>query len=370
MTGLLAQQESGQVDMARLRADRRRRLFDAMAAHGLDALVLGRAADVAFASGARQLWTAGARPFGPGCVVVASTGHVHLLSTWDEGVPPEIGHDDLFGLKWNPANLLGSLSAIPGIEQARRVGTDSYSPGFEQFLAAVAPDAEIVDAGPALGEARSAKSEDEVALIERAVAVAEAALTAMDDAVEPGATERDLMRAYLAAISRLGCMQPPTEGVACATPRSGPVTLRRLTSERQLGPGQLVVLNPSALYAGYEGGLGRTVAVGEVSPAAARLAARAREVLDAAIDRCRAGARGADLRSDDAAVIAYGLGLGVEAPVIGADVGGDAELRSGMVLSVQAWVAEEGVGGVLQRDAVHVVDGTPRVLSRYRSELV
>jgi len=51
-------------------------------------------------------------------------------------------------------------------------------------------------------------------------------------------------------------------------------------------------------------------------------------------------------------------------------VGGDAELRSGMVLSVQAWVAEEGVGGVLQRDAVHVVDGTPRVLSRYRSELV
>jgi len=25
---------------------------------------------------------------------------------------------------------------------------------------------------------------------------------------------------------------------------------------------------------------------------------------------------------------------------------------------------------VLQRDAVHVVDGTPRVLSRYRSELV
>ena len=43
----------------------------------------------------------------------------------------------------------------------------------------------------------------------------------------------------------------------------------------------------------------------------------------------------------------------------------DAELRSGMVLSVQAWVAEEGVGGVLQRDVVHVVDGTPRIISRY-----
>ena len=369
MTGLLAQQESGQVDMARLRADRRQRLFSAMSRHGLDALILGRAADVAFASGARQLWTAGARPFGPGCVVVASTGQVHLLSTWDEGVPPEIGHDNLYGLKWNPANLLGSLAAIPGIESVRRVGTDSYSPGFEQFLAAFAPNAELVDAGPTLAQARGSKSEDEVALIERAVAVAEAALTAMDDAVEPGATERDLMRAYLVAISRLGCMQPPTEGVACATPRSGPVTLRRLASNRQLGPGQLVVLNPSALYAGYEGGVGRTVAVGDVSPPAARLAARAREVLDAMIDRCRAGARGADLRSDDATVLVHGLGLGVEEPVIGPAVGVDAELRTNMVLSVQAWVAEEGVGGVLERDVVHVLDGTPHVLSRYRSEL-
>jgi hypothetical protein len=36
---------------------------------------------------------------------------------------------------------------------------------------------------------------------------------------------------------------------------------------------------------------------------------------------------------------------------------------------VQAWVAEEGVGGALLRDAVHIVDGTPRVLSRYHSVL-
>ena len=66
MTGLLAQQESGRVDMSALREDRRRRLFDAMAAHGLDALILGRPANITFASGARQLWTSGARPFGPG----------------------------------------------------------------------------------------------------------------------------------------------------------------------------------------------------------------------------------------------------------------------------------------------------------------
>jgi len=369
MSGLLAQQESDRVDMTALRADRRGRLFAQMAAHGFDALILGRPADITFASGARQLWTSGARPFGPGCIVVAETGQVHLLSVWDEGIPPEIGHDSLFGLKWNPANLLGEIGAIPGLKAVKRVGTDSYGPGFEQFLAAVAPDAELFDAVPALTAARQSKSAAEIALIERAVAVAEASLTAMEDVAEPGATERDLLRAYLAASSRLGCTTPPTEGVVCATPRSGPVTLRRLPSDRLLGPGQLVALSPSALYAGYEGGVGRTIAIEGASSRAERLAARCRDALDAVIDRCRVGGRGADLRVDGADVLVHGLGLGAEPPVIGGHAGADAVLVGDMVLAVQAWVTEEGTGGVLLRDVVHLVDGTPRVLSRYGSTL-
>ena len=369
MTGLLANQETGTVDMAALRADRRARMFAAMEAHRLDALMLARPANIGFASGARQLWTSGARPFGPGCVVVASTGQVHLLSVWDEGVPPEIAHANLYGLKWNPVNLLGALAAIPGLAAARRVGTDSYGPGFEQFLAGCAPQAELVDATPAMTAARVSKSAEEVALVERAVAVAETALTAMADAVEPGATERDLLRAYLTSISAQGCPTPPTEGVVCATPRSGPVVLRRLPSERRLGPGQLVALDPGALYAGYEGGVGRTVAVEGASPGAQALAARCRDALDAVIDRCRAGARGSALRAEGADILVHGLGLGAEPPVVGNGAPGEAELVPGMVLSVQAWVAREGTGGVLLRDVVHVGDGTPRVLSRYASAL-
>ena len=49
-----------------------------------------------------------------GVVVLAATGQVHLLSVWDEGIPPEIPHANLFGLKWNPVNLLGEIAAIPG----------------------------------------------------------------------------------------------------------------------------------------------------------------------------------------------------------------------------------------------------------------
>ena len=109
------------VDDVALRADRRRRLFAAMGERDLDVLVLGRPAEVAFASGARQLWTAGSRPFGPACVAVRATGRTHLLSVSDHEVPPEVGHDDLFGLSWNPANIAASLGRIPGLREARRV---------------------------------------------------------------------------------------------------------------------------------------------------------------------------------------------------------------------------------------------------------
>ena len=43
----------------------------------------------------------------------------------------------------------------------------------------------------------------------------------------------------------------------------------------------------------------------------------------------------------------------------------DATIDEGMVLSVQSWVAEEGVGGCLQRGTVRVEGSGPSVLSRY-----
>src|SRR5690349_17115586 len=113
--------------MAKLRADRRRRVFATLDDQGLDALVLGRPSNVAYASGARTLWHAGTRPFGPACVVVAATGRVHLAAYTDHGVPPEIPREDLLGMTWNPSTRVEALAAIPGLDVARRVGTDGFS---------------------------------------------------------------------------------------------------------------------------------------------------------------------------------------------------------------------------------------------------
>lgn len=360
------------VDDEEVRADRRRRLFAAMAAHDLDVLLLGRPAEVAFATGARQLWTAGSRPFGPACLAVRATGRTHLLSVSDFDVPAEVGHDDLFGLSWNPANIAASLAAVPGLATARRLGTTSSSPGLPRLLAAVAPAAEVVDGAPAMWAARSPKSAAEVARIVAAGDIAGAGLAAMVDALRPGASERDLLAAYLATIAARGAPTPPTEGVVCATPAAGPVALRHLATAAPIERGQLVVLDPGAFHRGYEGGVGRTwVAGGEATEAQRGLAARCRGALDGVIAACRSGAAGSDLVAAWTAAgeppppvpLAHGLGLGAEPPVIGSGVGGASVLVTGTVLAVTGWVAEEGVGGFLERDLVLVGEGGPEVLT-------
>src|SRR5690606_23693712 len=95
------------VHFTQLRHDRRQRLLAEMDRLGLDVCFFGREANVRYACGARRLWTAGTRPFGPGCIVVRSTGAVHLMafSASYEGMPEEVGPDDFFSITWNPMNF-------------------------------------------------------------------------------------------------------------------------------------------------------------------------------------------------------------------------------------------------------------------------
>lgn len=400
-TGTMALPEGRRVDFNRLRRERRQRILEAMAAAGVDVLMLGRPANIAFTSGARQLWTSGTRPFSPACVVVAGTGRVHLLSTWDDGVPDEIPHGDLFGLSWNPAIATARLRSIDGLAAAKRVATDGWGPGTANQLAGLCPSAEVVDGGRVLRQARAAKSPDEMACLMTAAAAAEAGLTALGSALQPGITERELVGVYSEKMSSLGLACPPTEGVAwVATDSPRP---RRVPSDRRIEAGDLVALNPGASFAGYEVTVGRTRVAGASSAptpssplSQAALATRA--ALDAVIGVCLPGASGADLleawdrygRTPLYEPLAWGVGLGVEAPVIGPSgigqggtgqggtglggiglggIGRTAGIRAGATLAVQAWTYQDGVGGILEQDVIAVGPEGPTVLTRSRSGL-
>ena len=166
-------------DERSLRTGRRERALAQMEAHDLDILILGRQSNIRYVSGAQQLWVAGTRPFAPSCVLLRN-GAVHLLSTWDEGVPEDIPHENLYGIAWNPMNTIENLRKIPGAATARRVGSDALSPGFAQLLPMAFPNAELVDGEPAIRAARRIKTAEEIATLRESVRVAEVGLVEGD----------------------------------------------------------------------------------------------------------------------------------------------------------------------------------------------
>lgn len=354
-----------------LRTGRRERALAQMETHDLDVLVLGRQANVRYVTGAPQLWVAGTRPFAPICVLVRATGEIHLNSSWDEGIPEEIGHDHLYGLAWNPMTLIDVLKKIDGAATARRVGTDAISPTFAQLLPIAFPNAELVDAETAMKAARRTKTADELRALRGALGVAERGLAAAVSELAVGTTEQALNGVLMEAMTAGGYSTSATQDGAWITSREHAWRVGR--RDRRIAEGDLVAFAAGALADGYVGEVGRTWPVGDV-PGADALFGRSNELWERLIDVCRPGASAADLLTAYEAAgealppipVAHGLGLGFDPPVISPDLpqtSADERLDPGAVLAVTAYVWEPGVGAVFHRDAVLIGDDGPEVLT-------
>src|SRR5580692_319254 len=342
-----------------LRTGRRERAMVQMEKHDLDVLVLGRQANVRYVSGAPQLWVAGTRPFGPTCVVIRETGAIHLLSTWDEGVPDDIPHENLYGIAWNPMNTISVLKGIDGAVDAKRVGTDALSPGFAQLLPLAFPNAELVDGELAMRAARRIKTAEEVVSLREAIRVAEVGLAAAVAELRAGISEKTLAGVLLEAMAAGGVSTPATQDAAWVTSREHP--WRRASDDGIVRAGDLVAFSAGVLDGGYTGEVGRTWPVGEPD-GAADLYRRWDALWHKLYEACQPGEPAIDLLAAYQAAgeemppmpIARGLGLGFDPPVVSQHLPATAaeeRLEAGMVLAVTGYVWQSGVGAVFGREA-------------------
>jgi Xaa-Pro dipeptidase len=354
-----------------LRTGRRERALAQMEKHDLDVLVLGRQANVRYVSGTPQLWVAGTRPFAPTCVIVRKTGAIHLLSTWDEGVPDDIPHENLYGISWNPMNTIANLQRIEGASTAKRVGTDALSPGFAQLLPTAFPNAELVDGELAMRAARRIKTAKEVTVLRESIRVAEAGLAAAVAELRPGISEKALAGALLEAMAAGGVSTPSTQDAAWVTSREHP--WRRASADGLVRDGDLVAFSAGVLDGGYTGEVGRTWPVGDVN-GSADLYRRWDALWDRLYEACQPGAPAIDLLAAYQAAgeqlppmpIARGLGLGFDPPVVTQHLPATAaeeQLEPGMVLAVTGYVWQSGVGAVFGREAVLITPDGPEVLT-------
>ncbi len=299
---------------------RRDRVLGAMAAAGLDVLVLGRQDNTGYACGMRRLWTAGTRPFGAGCIVVGATGRVHALSSWDDGIEPPMSFDDLYPLTWNPRIMAESMAAIDGLAESRLIGVDELTPSFQRAASHFAPRAEVVAADNLMAGVRRHKLPAEIEAIAGACAAAAAgvdAAVAARDGADPAA-------AAIAALAA-GGVTVPSSGVQ---------------AERRDGG---LAVDVGVIRDLYEGGVGGLFVDSRRAGSAALTQA------------CRADASHNDLSTAATSPdwLVRGLGMGFEQPVIGPQIGLGEQLEAGMVLSVS-----DGD----RRDVVHVTADGPAVL--------
>ena len=350
-------------DDASLRVARRARVLTEMEAAAIDVLVVGREGNARYVSGAPRLWTAGSRAFGPGCVLVRATGSVHLLSTWDEGIPDDIPHEHLYGISFNATNFVKALQRIEGAATVRTVATDALTPSSARLLPTAFPSAELVDGEPLLRRVRRVKTPEEVDAIRVSVGVAERALGEAVVALAPGVTERQLTGVFMEAMASAGVTTPATQDVAWITSRRDP--WHRVSRDEAVEPGDLVAFDAGVIMGGYSGELGRTHAVDGDVAIDRGLSQSWDELWDRLLVACRPGAPLTELLDAYEAAgvppppmpVARGLGLGFDLPLATHALprtAAEQHLEPGMVLALTAYVWKEGVGAYYGQEPVVV----------------
>ncbi|MDP8969073.1 MAG: Xaa-Pro peptidase family protein [Actinomycetota bacterium] len=268
------------------------------------------------------------------------------------------------------------------LEAGTTLGLESHDVSWDRArrLADLLGEVTVVPAPGHVEALRAVKDPDEIAVLRRACAVADAAFSGLPEWLAPGLTERDVAVRLERDMVDLGAADRSFETIVASGPNSA-VPHHRPT-RRVLERGDVVELDYGALVDGYHSDMTRVLCLGEPIRALREVFAVVRSAQEAGLAAC---VDGAEAQAVDAAcrdVIAeaghgdrfvhgtgHGLGLEIhEDPYLGP--GAAATLRSRMVVTVEPGVYLPGVGGVRIEDALAVTTGDPDVLTCTPKDLV
>jgi Xaa-Pro aminopeptidase len=221
---------------------------------------------------------------------------------------------------------------------------------------------------------RRTKDEGEVALIERACAIAGEALAAVTPMLAQRPTEADVRDELDYRMRRLGADGPSYDTIVATGPEGASRPHHR-PGTAVIEEGHTVVIDVGALVDGYHSDMTRTFVVGEPNPLQQEVYAVVAEAQQAGLDTVRAGVELAVLDAACREVIAeagfgpwfsHGTGHGVgllihEDPFVNATATGT--LQRGDVVTVEPGVYRVDLGGVRIEDLVLVTDAGCRLLT-------
>lgn len=277
--------------------------------------------------------------------------------------------------------FIDTLTDVVRARGLRRIGFESESVTVKQhrdYADRLTP-AEILPI-EGVDRLRWIKDTDELARIERAVAIADAAFAHVQPLLRSGAVERDIAVELEFFMRRNGAEKEAFESIVASGPRSALPHGR--AADRALQSGDLVTLDFGAIYRGYVSDCTRTVVLGQASAKHQEIYGTVLAAQQAALAGIRPGMTGKAADAIARTIIAeagygdafghslgHGVGLVVhEGPSLSPRE--EAELAPGMVVTVEPGIYLPGWGGVRIEDlAVITVDGC-RSLTRTPKDLL
>src|SRR5215467_6996142 len=300
-------------------------------------------------------------------------------SSWRAWVPPMRGAmPDATGIPDALATMVFEELQARGLEK-EPVGMDV--PDMTTLLALQRKGLHITDSQPIMLEARKIKTEDELALLDHAAGIVDAAYEEIYRMLRPGVRENEVVAAAMKVLFELG-----SEHVEAINAISGdrcnphPHTF----ADRLLRPGDQAFFDIIHSFMGYRTCYYRTFNVSYATPSQIDAYKRCREWLDNAIERVRPGATTAEIAevwptaqdigmADERAAfgLQFGHGLGVglyESPMISRLHSFDdpVELEEGMVFALETYcAASDGRSAARIEEEVLVTADGPEILTRF-----
>ena len=382
-------------DLARMRADRRRRLHDRLESLDASAAVLLGTTNVRWATGARVPAADQGRAghFRNVAVIVSGDPVPHVLTHVPEGVPPDHPADHVHaGLDLETDRDATALAAVVADLAPGRLVLDEWTMPLRAALAGVPVDDAVMNL---MAPVKLVKSGDELACIRAAQQINETAMLDVRAALRPGMRQSALSGVFLRRVMELGTEQNTVDPIwqvmpesVASGPRSltGDLVFPTVTTDRLLDRGDVIWVDTGITIAGYDSDFGRTWIVGdEPTRAQHDQFRRWRDVMDAVLGAIRPGATGAELtRAAESAspgrrpwlshlYLAHGIGVdSAEAPFIGSDLGAAVDeavvLVPGTVFVLEPIAWEDGTGGYRAEEIVAVTDDGYELLSDHPYE--
>lgn len=360
---------------------RQSRFLNAIQAEGFDALALNAGPTLAYLTGLH--FHLSERPV----IALFSPGELPTIFLPEleggkvENLPFSV-NVSLYGedpLSWGKS-LTGAVKPLN--LEGRRIGVEPrrFRVLELSLLEAAILDAQILSGEDCVARLRMQKDQNELAAMRQAIVIAQSALTAILPIIKHGSTERQLASTLTLELLRNGSdPEMPFAPIIASGPNSA--NPHAVPTDRQLQPGDLLIVDWGASVAGYISDLTRTFAIGEPEPEFSQIARIVLEANAAARQQAKPGVPAGLLDQAARQVIekagygeffthrtGHGLGLEPhEEPYIRGD--NPLLLAPGMTFTIEPGIYLPGRGGVRIEDNLVITESGSETLSNFPREL-